>query len=204
MYNLDKADRLLKRKLEKDPNYTKKLLEKIKKENPEQFARTMMEDVYGRHIGDDEMYNEAVRNLHWTNRKGSGAKWDKDDLIRRANIDFNEEGYTPYDYAYMVNALYADYGDISEKPEYYMQMTKDHLRNDSFPERGNERAYYDAQMRERRNRYGYDNRRGYSNRYDGYGMYDNYGTYNRYDYDNRRYDERNTYKDRDNDRKYRE
>ena len=30
MYNLDKADRLLKRKLEKDPNYTKKLLEKIK------------------------------------------------------------------------------------------------------------------------------------------------------------------------------
>lgn len=197
MYNLDKADRLLKRKMEKDPNYTKKLLEKIKEENPEQFARTMMEDVYGHHIGDEEMYNEAVRHLKWTNRKGSGEKWDKDDLIRRANIDFNEEGYTPYDYAYMVNALYADYGDISEKPEYYMQMTKDHLRNDSFPERGNERAYYDAQMRSRRYNY--------NNRYDGYGSYGNYNTYgysNAYDYENRRrYDRR---ADRDNDGRYNE
>ena len=193
MYNLDKADRLLKRKLEKDPNYTKKLLEKIKEEHPEQFAKTMMEDIYGHHIGDEEMYNDAVRNLHWTNRKGSGEKWDKDDLIRRANVDFNEEGYTPYDYAYMVNALYADYGDISEKPEYYMQMTKEHLRNDSFPMRGDERAYYDAQMRSRRYNY--------NNRYDGYNSYGNYNNYNTYGYSNYDYENRKRYDRRaDNDR----
>lgn len=203
MYNVDKADRLLKRKLEKDPNYTKKLLEKIKEQNPEEFARTMMEDVYGHHIGDEEMYNEAVRNLHWTNRKGSGAKWDKDDLIQRAGIDFNEEGYTPYDYAYMVNAHYADYGNISDDPKYYMQMTKDYLRNDSFPERGNERAYYDAQMRSRRYNYG--------NRYDGYrnyNAYGNYNSYNNYDYqDNYNYQNRRGYDrraDRDNDGRYNE
>ena len=202
MYNVDKADRLLKRKLEKDPNFTKKLLEKIKEENPEEFARSMMEEAYGRHIGDEEMYNEAVRNLKWTNRKGSGAKWDKDDLIQRSGLDFNEEGFTPYDYSYTVNALYADYGNISDDPKYFMQMGKDYLRNDSYPEKGGERAYYDAQRRSRRNRS--------YNRYDGYG-YNNYGNYNNYnaygysnayDYENRRkYDRR---ADRDNDGRYNE
>ena len=200
MYNLDKADRLLKRKLEKDPNYTKKLLEKIKEENPEQFARTMMEDAYGHHIGDEEMYNEAVRNLKWANRKGSGAKWDKDDLIQRSNIDFNEEGYTPYDYAYSVNAHYADYGNISEDPKYYMQMARDYLKNDSYPERGGERAYYDAQMRSKRYNY--------NNRYDRYGSYGNYNNYNTYDYyDNYNYQNRRSYDrraDRDNDGRYNE
>lgn len=203
MYNVDKADRLLKRKLEKDPNFTKKLLEKIKEEHPEEFARSMMEEAYGRHIGDTEMYEDAVRNLKWANRKGSGAKWDKDDLIQRAGIDFNEEGYTPYDYAYMVNAHYADYGNISEDPKYFMQMTKDYLRNDNFPEKGGERAYYDAQRRSRRNR-PYT----YNNRHDGYHTYNNYndhGVYgysHDYDYENRRkYDRR---ADRDNDGRYNE
>ena len=201
MYNVDKADRLLKRKLEKDPNFTKKLLEKIKEENPEEFARSMMEEAYGRHIGDTEMYEEAVRNLKWANRKGSGAKWDKDDLIQRSGIDFNEEGYTPYDYAYMVNAHYADYGNISDDPKYYMQMTKDYLRNDNFTEKGNERAYFDAQRRSRRNNYNY------RNRYENYGYvnYNNYNAYNynnAYDYENRkRYDRR---ADRDNDGRYNE
>lgn len=200
MYNVDKADRLLKRKLEKDPNFTKKLIEKIKEENPEEFARSMMEEAYGRHIGDEDMYNEAMRNLRWTNRKGSGAKWDKDDLIQRAGVDFNEEGYTPYDYAYTVNAMYADYGNISDDPKYYMQMARDYLRNDSYPERGNERAYYDAQRRSKRYNY--------NNRYDRYGSYGNYDYNSRYDYDNRydyenrrRYDRR---ADRDNDGRYNE
>jgi hypothetical protein len=201
MYNLDKADRLLKRKLEKDPNFTKKLLEKIKEENPQEFARNMMEEAYGRHIGDEDMYQDAVRNLKWVNGKGSGAKWDKDDLIQRSNVDFNEEGYTPYDYAYAVNAHYADYGTISDDPKYYMDMARNYLRNESYyPERGNERAYYDAQMRSRRYNY--------NNRYDSYNRYDNYNTYNRYNYDNRYdYENRRSYDrraDRDNDGRYNE
>lgn len=197
MYNLDKADRLLKRKLEKDPNYTKKLLEKIKQDNPEEFARATFEDIYGKHLGDAEMYEDAVRNLRWSNGKGNGAKWDKDDLIRRSNIDFNEEAFTPWDFAYLTNARFSDYSDISEDPKYFMAMARDDLRNNQFVEPAHERAYYDAQNRTRRNRYNYDNR------YDRYGEYGEYGYSNTYDYNNR-YNERNTYKDRDNDRKYHE
>ena len=196
MYNVDKADRLLKKKLEKDPNFTKKLLEKIKEENPEEFARNMMEEAYGKHIGDTEMYEDAVRNLKWTNRKGSGAKWDKDDLIQRSAIDFNEESFTPHDYAYAVNALYADYGNISDDPKYYMTMARDYLRNDSFPEKGGERAYHDAQMRSRRNRYRYNTRYEVEDAYKPYGYRDAYDIESR-----RRYDRR---ADRDRDGRYNE
>lgn len=206
MYNLDKADRLYKRKLEKDPNYTKKLLEKIKEENPNEFARATIEDAYKKHIGDEDMYNDAVRHLKWVNGKGTGEKWDKDDLLRRANVDFNSEKFTPYDWLYTVQSLYSDYSNISEDPKYFMSMAYDYLKNDSFPERGDERAYYDAQRRAiRNNSYNRYDGYGYSNHYDPYSPYDNYGAYgyrNAYDYENRkRYDRR---ADNDRDGRYNE
>lgn len=152
------------------------------------------------HIQDEPMYRDAVRHLRWNNGKGNGERWKIEDLMNSNDIDFNQEYFTPYDYAYMVNAKYADYGKLSEKPEYYKQMAKDDLHNDSFPERGDERAYYDAMRRSRRynNRYDEPIRFEYSNRYD-YG-----NNYNTYGYNNRRYNERNSYGDRDNDGRYNE
>lgn len=144
---------------------------------------------YGRHIQDEQMYRDAARNLRWNNGRGQGERWKKEDLIDRSGINFNEEYFTPYDYAYAVNAMYADYGKMTEKPEPYEQMAKDYLRNDSFPERGDERAYYDAARRSRR----------YYNRYDDYPLR------SEYNYENRRgYNERGTYRDRDNDGRYNE
>ena len=125
-----------------------------------------------KHLQDEQMYRDAIRNLR------KGERWKMDDLMARTDVNFNEEQFTPYDYSYMVNALHNDY-EISERPEQYMKMAKEYLRNDSFPERGGERAYYDAQQRSRR-------------------YYNTYENYNRYDYDNR-YNERNSYRDRDND-----
>jgi len=64
-------------------------------------------------------------------------------------------------------------------------MGREYLRNDSYPERGEERAYYDAKRRSRR----YNTRNEYGD--------DDYSFEN-----NRRYRERNTYRDRDNDGRY--
>lgn len=157
-------------------------------------------DDYDRHINNAEQYRRYTKNLQWNNRKGSGERWKMDDLIKRSDIDFDKEEFTPFDWAYQVNANYANYS-ISEKPEYYMEMANDDLHNDSYPERASERAYYDAQRRMARN----------DNRYYNVGHYEQYEyhpksepTYRRYEYDNRRYDERNTYRDRDNDGIYRE
>jgi len=152
-------------------------------------------DDYDRHIRDERMYRDAVRNLRWNNGKGNGERWEMDDLMNSSDIDFNQERFTPYDYAYMVNAEYADHGKLSEKQDYYKQMAKDDLHNDSFPERGEERAYYDAMRRSRRynNRYDEPVRYEYNNRYD---------YRNTYDYESRRgYDRR---ADRDNDGRYNE
>lgn len=138
-----------------------------------------------RHIEDEQMYRDAVRNLRWNNGRGHGERWKVEDITSESGIDFNKENFTPYDYAYAVNSLYADYGNVSEKPEYYLKMGKEYLRNDSYPERGEERAYYDAKRRSRR----------YNTRYE-------------YDDDfyeqptNRKYKEYNTYRDRDNDGRY--
>lgn len=154
------------------------------------------ENNYRNHIDNEDMYKEFVKYLKWRNKKGQGEKWNADELISRSGIDFNEEYYSPYDFAYMTNALYADY-NISEKPEYYMQMAKEHLRNDSFPMRGDERAYYDAQQRMRR----YYNR--YENNYNNYNRYENrYDGYNRRGYNS--YNEQNSFRDRDNDGRYNE
>jgi len=135
-----------------------------------------------RHIQNEEQYRNAIRNLK------KGEYWKIENLINRSDVNFNEEQYTPYDYAYAVNAMKSDY-DISDKPEQYMRMAKEYLRNDSFPERGGERAYYDAQRRSMR----YENR------------FDPYMGNERYEYENRRrYNERNSFRDRDNDGRYNE
>lgn len=151
---------------------------------------------YGRHIQDEQMYRDAVRNLRWNNGRGNGERWKKEELIPNSGINFDNEDFTPWDFSWAVNMHYADYSNVSEDPKYYMQMAKDYLHNDNYPERGGERAYYDSQRRADRNRHYYNNR------YDRYGEY---GYSNNYDYNNRRgYDERGSYGDRDNDGRYRE
>lgn len=130
------------------------------------------------HIQNEQMYRDAVRNLR------KGERFRMDDLMARSDVDFGMEQFTPYDFAYVVNALHSDY-DMYDRPENYMQMAKRYLKNDSYPERGDERAYYDARRRSMR----YENEpMRYENRYE-----------------NRRgYNERNSYRDRDNDGRYNE
>ena len=166
------------------------------KRKQEKWRELMPENNYDRHINNAEMYRNAVENLEWSNKKGRGERWNMDDIIRRSDIDFNRERFTPYDYAYMVNARHADYSNTSDRPEHFMQMAKEDLHNNSFPERADERAYYDAQSRRRNYNYSNNYRNEY-NRYDDGMRFDSY--------DNRRnYNERGSYRDRDNDGRYNE
>lgn len=201
MYDISKADELYRKKLEKDPNFDKKLIEKWKEEMPDEYSKFMYRQQYGNHIGDKTMYDEAVRKLKWANEKGRGAKWDVDELASKSGIDFDEEGYTKYDYGQTVNALYAEYNNIFTEPSYYMKMARNYLTSKNYPYRPQERAYHDAEMRSRRYDYGNHYPSEYNNRYDYNNNY-KYDYNNRYDYENRRdYDRR---ADRDNDGRYNE
>lgn len=190
MYDLNKADQFYERRLDKDPNYTRKMVEKFREEMPEEYSKFMYRQEYGNHIGDRSMYDDAVRRLRWANNKGSGAKWDVDELASKSGIDFDEEGYSKYDYGMAVNELYADYNNIFTEPSYYMKMARNYLTSRNYPYRPQERAYREAENRNRR--YDYNNR---NNTYD----YSNRG--NQYNYESRRGGSR---QDRDNDGRYNE
>jgi hypothetical protein len=149
---------------------------------------------------DKSQYEDAVRDLRWANGKGRGAKWDADEITNKSGIDFEQEGYSPLDYSATVNALYADYNNVFTEPSYYLKMAKQYLKSKNYPDRPEERAYNDMEMRNRRydyrNTYGYN----YRNNYDYHNNYDNYDNYN---YRNT-YNEQNSYRDRDNDGKFNE
>lgn len=149
MYNLNGADKLRRKKQEKDPNYDRKLLDRIKRSYPENYAHYIHEDEYGRHIGDRETYNEAIKNLYWKNGDGIGAKWDVDDLANKSKINFNEQEYDKYDYGYTVNRLHADNNNAFTDSDYYMQMAKNYLTDDYYNGRPSERAYEDMRNRTR-------------------------------------------------------
>lgn len=161
------------------------------KRKQEKWRELMPENNHDRHINNAEMYRKYVNNLE------RGEHWNMDDIIRHSDVDFNKERFTPYDFAYLVNARYTDHYNVSDRPEHFMQMAKNDLHNNSFPERPDERAYYDA--RRRSGNYNYsDEYRNENNRYDDGMRYDNY-----YD-DRRNYNERGSYRDRDNDGRYNE
>ena len=188
MYDLNKADQFYERRLDKDPNYNRKMVEKFREEMPEEYSKFMYRQEYGNHIGDRSMYDDAVRKLRWANNKGTGAKWDVDELASKSGIDFDEEGYSKYDYGMAVNELYADYNNIFTEPSYYMKMAKNYLTSRNYPYLPQERAYREAENRSRKydynnhdykydykdNRYNYESRRGYDRRADR----DNDGRYN--------------------------
>lgn len=147
MYNVSIADKLRTKKQEQDPNYNKKVLDYIREEDPQAYARYLHEDAYGRHIGDKETYNEAVKNLPWKNGKGNGAHWELDDIVRQSGIDFAKKNYDKYDYGYTVNRMYADNNNVFDDESYYMKMTQNYLEDYNYGSRPYERAYHDARKR---------------------------------------------------------
>lgn len=147
MYDLKKADELYHKKREANPNYDHELVMEWKHDMPEQFAQKMYEDEYGYHIFDLEMYDEAVALLEWVDHRSTGAKWTVEDIVKLANINFEEKEYTKYDYAYIMNALYSDYCSVFVEPSYYLKMAKNYLEDPDYWGDASERAYHDAKKR---------------------------------------------------------
>lgn len=159
MYNINNADQLRQKKREKDPNYERKLLDKIKQYYPEHYAHYVHEEEYGRHIGDKDTYKEAVNNLNWKQPKdgrSSGPMWDADDLAEKSHIDFDERDFDKYDYAYTVNRLYADNNNAYTESSGYMKMAENYLTDYNYHHPG-ERAYEDMKRRMRYTRRDRDN-----------------------------------------------
>ena len=90
------------------------------------------------------MYDKAVMYLKWADDKGAGAKWTVDDIVKIADIDFDEKDYYKYDFAYVMNMLYSDYCNIFTETSYYIKMSKNYLEDKDYAGEPDERAYHNA------------------------------------------------------------
>jgi len=144
MYDIEKADKIYSEKLMEDKKFAEKLIDKFREKMPEEFVKTMFEEEYGCHIVDRSIYDEAVSLLKWSEDRGSGAKWEVEDILKLSNIDFSNKDYYEYDYAYVVNMLWSDYGHIFTEPSYFLKMAKAYLEDPDYMGKPDERAYKNA------------------------------------------------------------
>lgn len=147
MYNLEKADKIFEAKMRENDRFAENFIKKFRNLMPEIYARTMFEEVFGFHIYDEAMYNEAVSYLKWADGKGKGARWDVDTLIKLSGIDFEQVDFFEYDFAYVVNMLWSDYCEIFTETTNYLKMAEIYLTDPDYPGKADERAYHDAVRR---------------------------------------------------------
>jgi hypothetical protein len=131
---------------EKHPNIDHDMVMEFAEEMPTQFEMAIMKYKYGCHIGSKRMYDEAVS--YFDNPNGTqGAYWDADTVRMKSGIDFSTmKDYTLWDFAYLANMHYSDYGDFLSADQ-IMKMAKRDLTDKDYPGDPTERAYKDAKKR---------------------------------------------------------
>lgn len=130
---------------EKHPNLDHEMVMRFAQEMPEEFEMVIMEYEHGCHIATKRMYEEAVS--YFENYDGAeGAKWTVEEVKTKSNIDFNQKEYTLYDFAYMVNMHFSDYGDKISSETLFVMAKRDLEDKDYYGE-PSERAYKDAKKR---------------------------------------------------------
>lgn len=145
MYDLTKADEIFN-KMSTDEKVNKVFMI-FKDKMPEEYCALMYIMEYGCHIVTEDLYNEAISYLKWSNDKGTGAKWSVDEILKLADIDFSNKDYYEYDYAYVMNMLYSDYCGVFTDASYYLKMAKMYLEDPDYMGKADERAYHNALKR---------------------------------------------------------
>lgn len=187
----------------KKPEELARVVKQISREYPETIHHLMCHVAKGDHITNHQEYYECVNHLEHMNHNGHGEKIPLDDAIRMGEklikIDFKNEEYTEFDYAYMVNLLYAifcldfeqvttflkmakrifDYSKLGNKEQFgafFRPIKKHHQQYDYRSENEYRRGY---PRNDSEYRYDEENKRGYPRNDDN--NYDRRGYKNEYD-----------------------
>lgn len=130
---------------EKRPSIDQDMIMEFAEDMPEEFEMALDRYEYGYHIVSKDMYNEAVALFR--NQDGShGAKWSVEDIKNKCAIEFSTKDYTLHDFAYVVNMMYSDYGDLAGS-DVILKMSKRYLEDSDYYGEPSERAYCDAKER---------------------------------------------------------
>ena len=152
--------------IEKKPDKVVEMFEKVIKHNPDIIEEMLEYPDEAEHIPSRKKYEELISKVKWANGNGKGAKWNFEDIKRNAKVNFDSVDYTEYDFAYLVNMLYAKCCKYITDPAILLKFAKCLLEDNDEETK----VYRGAEYHKRK-----ENRRGAQSRY--------------YDYDIDDYDE---------------
>ena len=153
--------------MHKHPEKIVEFAKKVYQHDPEAIEE-MLEtyEQYG-HITNEHKYKELVDRLKWKNEQGKGERWKLEDIKRYSRMNFDNEDFTEFDFAYLVNMLYAKCCREFSEMSFYIKLAKCFLQDDD----DETRMYRGAEHRGEKHQ-----RRGAQARYEDY---DEYGEENR-------------------------
>ncbi len=111
--------------VEKCPEKVVEMAKQMYRRDPEMVEKMLQAfRNHGGHISSRKKYEELVEKLKWANENGRGAKWNFEDIKKNAKINFENTDFTEYDYAYLVNMLYAKCCKYVTDPSIYLKFAK--------------------------------------------------------------------------------
>lgn len=121
---MDRLTSKIEYMMEKHPDKVVEFAKHMYKHNPEAVEQVLETFQEEGHITNPHKYHELVEKLKWAKEGGRGERWTMDDLKRMSRINFENVDFTEFDFAYLVNMLYAkcckEFTDVS----FYMKLAK--------------------------------------------------------------------------------
>ncbi len=149
--------------IEKKPDKVVEMFEKVIKHNPDIIEEMLEYPDEAEHIPSRKKYEELINKVKWADGNGRGAKWSFEDIKRNSKINFDSVDYTEYDYAYLVNMLYAKCNKYITDPSLYLKLAKCLLEDNDEETKMYRGAEYHKHQQ---------SRRGTQSRYDDYNIDD--------------------------------
>lgn len=143
MYNLETAYKLYNQMMNEDPDYANKLVKQWSKLMPNEFAKVIYCDRYGKHIVNREQYEQGLSFIEGQNGRPPEI-WSIEDcekILSRYIRDYEQEDFYKYDAFLWLNVKRNDYPKLTDENE-IAYITYQDLKNDKdYPTDPSERAY---------------------------------------------------------------
>lgn len=121
---MDRLTSKIEYMMKKHPEKVVEFAKHMYKHDPEKVEEMLETISETGHITNPHKYHELVERVKWAKDSGRGERWKIDDLKKYARIDFENVDYTEFDFAYLVNMLYAkcckEFTDIN----FYIKLAK--------------------------------------------------------------------------------
>ena len=116
--------------MHKHPEKIVEFAKKVYKHNPEAIEEMLEHYEQFGHISNERKYKELVERLKWKNGQGRGERWKVEDIKKYARMNFDNEDFTEFDFAYLVNMLYSKCSKEFTDMSFYIKLAKCFLEDD--------------------------------------------------------------------------